>query len=280
MDLGLQGKTVFVTGASGGIGLAVAEVLAAEGANLVLQGHRQFEALRTWVGEQEWSGRALAVEADVTASESIEAAFERAVERFGPLHGCVVNAGIWPPEDTPLADMTEERLRRTLDVNLAGAVWTSRAFLRSIRQTGPSEVGAGASIVYTGSTAAKFGEKGHSDYSASKAALYGLMRSLKNEIVDIDPYGRVNVVDPGWTVTEMTEKNLDEPGVVERVVRTMAVKQLARAVDIANALVLLLSPTASRHVSGEILTVAGGMEGRVLWEAETVDASAVRERLR
>ncbi|MFT5734501.1 MAG: 3-oxoacyl-[acyl-carrier protein] reductase [Planctomycetota bacterium] len=280
MDLGLKGKTVFVTGASGGIGLAVAEVLAQEGANLVLQGHRQFDALSSWVAEQDWSGRALPVQADVTDAASVDAAFQMATDRFGPLHGCVVNAGVWPSEDTPLADMEEARLRRTLDVNLVGAVWTSRAFLRSIRSTGPSEKGIGASMVYTGSTAAKFGEKGHCDYSASKAALYGLMRSLKNEIVDIDPYGRVNVVDPGWTVTEMTEKNLDEPGVVERVVRTMPVKQLARALDIANALVWLLSPAASRHVSGEIVTVAGGMEGRVLWEAESVDVSAVKERLR
>lgn len=280
MDLGLQGKTVFVTGASGGIGLAVAEVLAVEGANLVLQGHRQFQDLEGWVRTQDWSDRALAVEADVTDSASVDAAFQRAEERFGALHGCVVNAGIWPAEDVPLVDMDEERLRRTLDVNLAGAVWTSRAFLRSIRKTGPSEPDTGASLVYTGSTAARFGEKGHSDYSASKAALYGLMRSLKNEIVDIDPYGRVNVVDPGWTVTEMTEKNLDEPGIIERVVRTMPVQQLARAVDIANALVLLLSPSVSRHVSGEIVTVAGGMEGRVLREAESVDALAVRHRLK
>lgn len=279
MNLGLGGRAVFVTGASGGIGRAVAEVLGEEGAHVVLHGHSQVDALKAWVQDQPWSARALVVQADVTDPESLERAFKDATDRFGPLHGCVANAGIWPPEDTPLADMDPSRLRRTLDVNLTGAMWTSRAFLRSIRATGPAESGIGAAMVYTGSTAAKFGEKGHCDYAASKAGLYGLMRSLKNEIVDIDPYGRVNVVDPGWTVTEMTAKNLDEPGVVEAVVRTMPLQQLARAADIARALVLLLSPVASRHITGEIVTVAGGMEGRVLHEADTVDGDAVRARL-
>ncbi len=279
MNLGLEGKAVLVTGASGGIGRATAEVLAAEGAHVVLHAHRQWDGMCEWLAGQSWNDRALAVRADMTDPREVELAFAQAVERFGPLHGCVVNAGVWPPDDTALVDMHDARVRTTLGVNLEGAIWASRAFLRSIRSAGPSEDGVGASLVYTGSTAAKFGEKGHSDYAASKAGLYGLMRSLKNEIVDIDPYGRVNVVDPGWTVTEMTVKNLDEPGVVERVVRTMPVQQLARAQDIAIALVSLLSPTLSRHITGETVTVAGGMEGRVLREAEDVDAATVKARL-
>ncbi len=279
MNLGLGGKTVLVTGASGGIGRATAVALAAEGAQVVLHANRQWDSARSWLKDQSWGDRALVVRADVTDPGQVERAFAAAVDRFGPLHGCVVNAGIWPPEDKALVDMDDARVRQTLGVNLTGATWTSRAFLRSIRSTGPAEAGVGSSLVYTGSTAAKFGEKGHCDYAASKAGLYGLMRSLKNEIVDIDPYGRVNVVDPGWTVTEMTAKGLDEPGVVEQVVRTMPVQQLARAQDIAMALVALLSPTLSRHVSGEIVTVAGGMEGRVLREAKDVDAAAVKARL-
>lgn len=279
MDLGLEDKVVLVTGASGGIGRSVASALAGEGARLVLHGHRSVDGLQRWLDDQPWKERAIVAEADVSDPAAMGAAVESAAAQLGPLHGCVVNAGIWPPEDLPLVDLDAERIRAVFDVNTLGAFWTARAFLRSMRAHGPSAKGDGASIVFTGSTAAKFGERGHSDYAASKAALYGLMRSLKNEVVAIDPYARVNVVEPGWTVTEMTAKNLDAPGVVERVVRTMPVQQLANAEDIASAVLWLLSPKAARHVTGEVLTVAGGMEGRVLWEESDVDASSVRRRL-
>ena len=73
---------------------------------------------------------------------------------------------------------------------------------------------------------------------------------------------------------------LQEPGVVEKVVRTMPMRQLARARDVANTAVFLASPSAARHTSGQVVTVAGGMEGRVLWEMEDVDAQSVLERLK
>lgn len=279
MDLGLKDKAVLVTGASGGIGRAVAAALAEEGARVVLHGHRSVEGLRAWLAEQPWRERATVCAADVRDAEALESGLRDAAEQVGPLHGCVVNAGIWPPEDVPLVDLDPGRVRGVLDVNVLGAFWTTRAFLRLLRERGPDPGGAGASVVFTGSTAAKFGERGHSDYAASKAALYGLMRSVKNEIVDLDPYGRANVVDPGWTVTEMTAKSLDEPGVIEKVVRTMPVQQLASVEDIAAAVLWMLSPTMARHVSGETVTVAGGMEGRVLWEEAEVDAGGVRRRL-
>lgn len=279
MDLGLDGKAVLVTGASGGIGRGVATALAAEGARLVLHGNRNVSGLEDWVAQQDWKDSATIVRADVRDADAMAAAVERAVEKTGALHGCVINAGIWPPEDVPLVDLDAERVRTVFDINTLGAIWTARAFLRALRASGPAISGDGASMVFTGSTAAKFGERGHADYAASKAALYGLMRSLKNEIVALDPYGRVNVVDPGWTVTEMTAKNLDEPGVVEKVVRTMPVQQLASPIDIANTILWLLSPRAARHVTGEVVTVAGGMEGRVLWEESDVDAGGVKRRL-
>ncbi|MEM6671394.1 MAG: SDR family oxidoreductase [Planctomycetota bacterium] len=275
MDLGLRGRTIVVTGASGGIGRAIADTLGAEGARLLLHAHSRAEDLQRWVAERDWAERAEVVRADVGDA----AAIERALAGRGRLHGCVVNAGIWPPEDVPLVDLEPDRVDAVLGVNLAGAMWTSRAFLRALRASGPDPGGAGASIVFIGSTAGRFGERGHSDYAASKAALVGLARSLKNEIVDLDPYGRVNVVDPGWVVTEMTTERLDEPGAVERVVRTMPLRQLARPVDVARQIAWLSSPTAARHVSGEVIAVAGGMEGRVLREEDEVDRSEVLRRL-
>lgn len=279
MDAGLEGKAVLVTGASGGIGRAVAARLADEGARPVLHGHRNMSALRDWLDGRSWRDRAYVVEADVRDAEALARVTAEAARELGGLHGCVVNAGIWPPGDVPLVDLDPERVRAVLEINTLGAIWTARAFLRALRDHGPSRSGEGASIVFTGSTAAKFGERGHADYAASKAALNGLMRSLKNEVVAIDPYARVNVVEPGWTVTEMTAANLDTPGIVGKVVRTMPVQQLASADDIASAVLWLLSPRLARHVTGEVLTVAGGMEGRVLWEEGDVDEGGVRRRL-
>lgn len=279
MNLELENKTVFVTGASGGIGRAMAETIGAEGASLVLSGNGNFDSLEAWVAEQPWSERALAVRADVTQPEEMASAFERGIDRFGRIDACLANAGVWPPGDAPLHVMPEERLRRAIDVNLLGAMWTARAFLKGLEQCGPRTDGHGAALVFTGSTAAEFGEANHCEYAAAKAGLVGLMRSLKNEIVHLDPFGRVNLVQPGWTVTHMARPALDEPGNVARVVRTMPLRQLARAKDIARAAMFLISHAASRHVSGETITVAGGMEGRVQWDSSSVDEAAVKKRL-
>jgi 3-oxoacyl-[acyl-carrier protein] reductase len=285
MDLGLTGKVVFITGASGGIGRALTRVFAAEGASLVLHGHSNFEGLEEWLAAEVDNARlpvarVLAVRADVADPRSVERAFDAAVERFGRVDICLANAGIWPHDDVHLVDMDDERARRTLETNLFGALWTARAFLRVLRATGPRADGHGAALVFTGSTAAKFGERGHADYAMAKAGLYGLMRSLKNEIVALDPFGRVNIVEPGWTITEMSRRAIDDPSLVANVVRTMPLHQIARADDIARVAAWLASPLAARHVSGETVTVAGGMEGRVLAEAEAISGAAVLARLR
>ena len=109
--------------------------------------------------------------------------------------------------------------------------------------------------------------------------MYGMVRSLKNEITRIDPYARVNVVEPGWTKTHMARPALQVDEIVTKVVKTLAVRQIARAADIARTVAFLASPALSRHISGEALTVAGGMEGRVLWDDQEVDVEEVRSRL-
>jgi 3-oxoacyl-[acyl-carrier protein] reductase len=113
-----------------------------------------------------------------------------------------------------------------------------------------------------------FGEAGHADYAAAKAAIaHGLALSLKNELVRDAPRARVNVVAPGWTVSPMTARDL-EPSTVARVTATMALRKVAEADDIARAIVLLASPAATGHVTGQVVTVAGGMEGRLLHDPD------------
>lgn len=280
MDLQLADKVVFVTGASGGIGRALAEAFAAEGATLALQGHRKFEELSAWVAAQPWRSRALSLRADVTDPGQMEAAFDAARRDLGRVDVCIANAGAWTPEFALLHQAGERRIRDAIDTNLFGSLWTARAFFACLARTGPRADGHGASLAFVGSTAGRFGEKGHAEYAASKAALRGLALSLKNEIVELDPYGRVNVIEPGWTVTHMARAALEIPGTITRVVRTMPLRQLGRAADVARAALFLASPAASRHVSGEVLTVAGGMEGRIQWEADAVDEDGVRARVR
>ena len=279
MDFQLADKVVFVTGASGGIGRAIATAFAGERARLVLHGHSQKDELERFVADQPWRERALCVRADVTDPSAIDRAFDAARERFGRVDVVCANAGVWPPAHELLHEASIERIRRTLETNLFGATWTARAFFRTLAATGPRDDGHGACLAFTGSTAGRFGEKHHADYAASKAGLLGLVRTLKNEIVELDPYGRVNMVEPGWTVTHMVRDELERDGAITGAVRTMPLRQLARAADIARTLLYLSSPALARHVSGEVITVAGGMEGRVQWGRDAVDEGAVRRRL-
>lgn len=279
MDLALAGKTVWITGASGGIGRALTRAFAEEGARLGLSGHRSLAALEAWTAEQPWREHALVLGGDARDATAMERAADALATRFGRIDVLVANAGRWPVPDRPLHELEPERLRETLDVNLLGPLFTARAFLRVLARTGPRGDGQGAAIVFTGSTAGHFGERGHGDYAAAKAGLVGAMHTLKNEVVRIDPFARVNVVEPGWTVTEFPRDSLGDARVVERVTRTMALRQLGRAVDVARTVLWLASPHAAGHVSGQVVRVDGGMEGRLLWEQDEVRHGAILGRL-
>jgi 3-oxoacyl-[acyl-carrier protein] reductase len=106
---------------------------------------------------------------------------------------------------------------------------------------------------------------------------YGLTRTLKNELARLAPHtldycgGRINCVCPGWTVVPRTAEKLTDDAAVRRVTATMALPQIARPDDIAHAVIYLSSDRLARHVTGQTLVVAGGMEGRWLWRPEEVD---------
>jgi 3-oxoacyl-[acyl-carrier protein] reductase len=255
MDTGLDGKRVLVTGASGGIGSACARAFAAEGARVAIHYHRGRERAEELAAEL---GGAPVIGADLTDETQVAALFEKAREHLGGVDVCAAVAGVWPSADEPVWELALERWEATLRANLTATFLTSRAFLREVERNGHG------SLVLVGSTAGRFGEAGHADYAAAKSAIQvGLLLSLKNEIVRIAPKGRVNAVAPGWTVSPMTRGSLD-PEVVDRVTRTMALRKVAAADDIARAVVVLASDELSGHVTGELVTVAGGMEGRTL----------------
>jgi 3-oxoacyl-[acyl-carrier protein] reductase len=279
VDTQLEGLTVLITGASGGIGEAIAVEFAQEGANLVLHGNRQVDKLDDLASLHGWGQRAIIGTADLREPEGLDPLFERARERFGRVDVVIANAGIWPSEDKPLHELEPERIRDVIDVNLLGAIYTCRSFAAQLAAHGPRADGRGASVCLIGSTAGRFGEAKHLEYAVSKAGLYGLLRSFKNELVELDPWARINLVEPGWTVTPMAEATLDRPGTIEKVCATVPLRQLARPEDVARSVVFMSSPALARHLSGEVLTVAGGMEGRRLWTEAQIDPGVVRSRL-
>ena len=251
MDTALAGKRVLVTGASGAIGSACARAFAAEGADVVVHYHHgrgRAEAVAADVGG------ASVVDADLTREDEVDRLFTAA----GRLDVCAAVAGAWPQEDRPVWELPLERWRATLDANLTATFLTARGFLRQL--DGPG------SLVLVGSTAGVFGEAGHADYAAAKSAiLVGLLLSLKNEVTRIAPTARVNAVAPGWTASPMTRGHVSGAQ-VRSISRTMALRKIAQPEDVARQVVVLASDELSGHVTGQVVTIAGGMEGRVVHE--------------
>jgi 3-oxoacyl-[acyl-carrier protein] reductase len=257
VDTGLAGKVVLVTGASGGIGSACALAFAAEGARVVVHYHSNRTRAEEIAGALDG---AVALRADLREETDVAALFDSAREELGRVDVCVANAGVWPRADEPVWQLPLDRWEDTLRANLTATFLTAKHFLAEVGRNGHGN------LVLIGSTAGRFGEAGHADYAAAKAAIQvGLLLSLKNEIVRVAPLGRVNAVAPGWTFSPMTRGELD-PAVVERISRTMALRKVANADDIARAVLVLASDELSGHISGQLVTVAGGMEGRTLHE--------------
>jgi len=255
IETGLQGKGVLVTGASGGIGAACARAFAGEGARVVVHYHRGEERARVLAEEL---GGAPILQADLTVEPEVDRLFDEARAALGDIDVCVEVQGVWPREDTPVWELSLERWEDTLRTNLTATFLVARAYLREVERLGHG------SLVLIGSTAGLFGEAGHADYAAAKSAvLGGLVLSLKNEIVRVAPRGRVNAVAPGWTESPMT-RGLVDPEQVHVVSRTMALRKVAQPEDVAAQVVVLASDTLSGHVTGQVVVVAGGMEGRTV----------------
>jgi 3-oxoacyl-[acyl-carrier protein] reductase len=188
----------------------------------------------------------------------------------------VANAGSWETRDVPLQEMTLKQWRGTLDAVLTSTFLSTREFFKLVTRQ------RHGNAVLIASTAGVFGEAGHADYASAKAAMaYGLTRTLKNEIARIAPHtknycgGRVNCVCPGWTIVPRNAAKLGNSAVVKKVTATMALPQIARPDDIANLVVFLSSDRLARHITGQTILAAGGMEGRWLWRPEEVNAAIV-----
>jgi len=243
----LSGRNAVVTGGSRGVGRATALLLARAGASVGIGYHtrgadaaRVVEELRA-IGAHAW-----AEPGDLASPSDAERLLRRADEEFDGLDIFVGNAGIWPPEDVAIRDMTDDRWRRTLAANLDSVFYTSRAAARRLRDHGR--------IVLVSSTAGQRGEAYHGDYAATKGAMIALVKGFCIELAPRDI--TVNCVAPGWIDTEMSDLAYRD-GARETIARSIPLGRIATAEDVAGPIVFLCSQLA-RHVTGEILNVNGG----------------------
>lgn len=245
--ISLAGKRALVTGGSRGIGAATALLLAECGADVAI-GYRARHRDAESVAERAraFGVRAITHGSDISSRRGAEELVGRVVNELGGLDIFVGNAGIWPVEEVSLADMSEDRWRRTMAENLDSVYFTCRAAARQISR--------GGRMVLVASTAGQRGEAFHADYAATKGAVISLTKSLVAELAPRDV--TVNCVAPGWVDTEMCAGPYANGG-RERIASTIPLGRIACPEDIAGPIVFLCSALA-RHVTGEILNVNGG----------------------
>jgi 3-oxoacyl-[acyl-carrier protein] reductase len=242
----LNGKIALVTGASQGIGEAIARRFASEGA-VALCAARSADKLSTLVGSIEAAGgKARAIALDVSDPASIAAAIKGIADGEGRLDVLVNNAGI--TEDNLILRMTKESWDRVIATNLTGAFLLSQAAIRMmIRQR------AGR-IVNITSVVGLMGNAGQANYAAAKAALVGLTKSLAREVGSRQV--TVNAIAPGFIATAMTEKMTD--AAKEGLSSQIPLGRLGSPEDIASAALYLASDEAG-YVTGHVMNVSGGL---------------------
>lgn len=268
MDADLKNRVVLVTGASGGMGGEIVRAFHAEGARVAA--HFGTQPGPAQVLAEELGPNCTPLGADLANEGDVAHLFAAIGKLWGPVEVLIANAGRWPPEDQSVEMMSLARWQSTLDANLTTTFLCMREFMKGIRThklTTPS-------AVLIGSTAAMFGEAGHADYAAAKAALtYGFVQSMKNELCRLAPRGRINVICPGWTLTERVATVTQDQTRMRRVLQTIPLRKIARPCDVANAAVFLASDRLAGHMTGQVLPISGGMEGRVLYLPEEIDTS-------
>ena len=240
----LKGEIALVTGASRGIGAAIADTLAAQGAIVIGTATTQngADAISARLAAHGGAGRVL----DVADAASVEALVEAASAEFGSISILVNNAGI--TRDNLLMRMKDEDWQAILDTNLSSVYRTSKAVMRAMMKARRGRIVNIASVI--GVT----GNAGQANYAAAKAGIIGFSKSLAKEIGSRGV--TVNVVAPGFIETDMT-RDLPEAS-KEAMLGQIALGRLGAPQDIANAVLFLASPAAA-YITGETLHVNGGM---------------------
>ena len=252
--LSLQDKVVLVTGGSRGIGAATVRLLRQAGARVVFSYRSAETQAAELVAECGGEEFCRAVQQDLASVEDGQALVAAAVEVFGRVDCLVVNHGIWPPHDQPIATMSAAQWRGTMGVNLDSVFGLVQAAVAQMLGQSPGE-GPRGHVVLIASTAAQRGEAFHADYAASKGALLSLTKSLSSELA---PQGILcNCVAPGWVRTEMSAGTLSDPVASRKALSFIPLGRAAEPEEIAGPVVFLCTKWAG-FISGEVFNVNGG----------------------
>jgi 3-oxoacyl-[acyl-carrier protein] reductase len=256
VSLDLTGKTALITGGARGIGAETVRLFVQAGARVAFNYRQARERAEALVGECGGPDRVVAIEQELSSPAEGRELVQKAVAALGRLDILVVNHGVWPPHDAPIAQMDEAQWRRTMAVNLDsvfGLVQAAVAQMERQVRTNP-DLPAGH-IVLISSTAGQRGEAYHADYAVTKGALISLTKSLSSELA---PKGiQVNCVAPGWVETEMSAGTLTDPVLGPKAKALIPVGRAATPREIAGPVLFLCTPLAG-FISGEVVNVNGG----------------------
>ena len=247
MQISLNGRVALVTGASRGIGRAIAQTLGASGATVIVNYKSNADAAEEVVRAiGETSGRAVAIQADVSEPAGVEQLFKRIQADHGQLDVLVNNAGI--TRDNLLLRMKEEDFDAVLNTNLRGVYLCTKAALRPMMKRG------GGRIINITSVVGLMGNPGQANYAAAKAGLIGFTKSIAREMASRNI--TVNAVAPGYIETELTDTLSEQ--VRAAILESVPLARLGQPQDVAN-LVCFLASDAAAYITGQTITVDGGM---------------------
>ena len=246
----LSGRTALLTGASKGMGLAMAQALAEHGARVVISARKpdRLEAAAQAINDAVGAKRAVAVPCNAGDKEQLQALVSQARDKLGPIDILVGNAGA-NPYYGPSSEIPDDAYDKTMRVNVQSNLWLARMVV-------PDMIAKGrGSMMFTSSIGAFKPSLMLGTYGMSKLALIGLVRNLAAEF---GPKGvRVNAICPGLVKTDFARELWDKPEVAERIASEIPLRRLGEPEDFSGLAVFLASD-ASRYMTGQALTVCGG----------------------
>ncbi len=247
----LQGKIALVTGADSGIGQAIADLFAQQGADVAISYHTDAEGAAETKRRVEAAGRrAHVLQSDVGDAASVTAMFKGVTDALGPLDLLVANAGV-AMSNMPVAEMDDKKLDLILQTDLKGPLYCAREFVNLRRAAG----GKGR-IVFIGSVAGHLPTPGSAPYGMAKAGLNSLVRSLSVEVAP-DKIN-VNAIAPGLIATPMTQERMDDPEKRAKSMESIPWRRPGEPHEIAG-LALFLASDFADYVTGQVMVMDGGL---------------------